>query len=434
MENTKMKNIILIIIGAISSLALIIFSVFNIVSINKKQSVAEKDYSGISILSNVQERGVRLASGNQTTTDTSTIIINATVGPDLTLDKSVSLSVEWESQRSIPFVLKGVNANNYQTFPYSAMFQNIGCTITAYNESALISGEGLNKYLVFTCPAGVSIDFHVFGGASSYENSKTADINYFLDDGTQSINVKSESNYVYTNKTGSNLALKLIPNSSYPLYLASATYRYNGYTADNNVNNYIQATPYDKGTYSECAIVRKKAFSAPIKLIVTSNSNPNLKAYATIDFVGRSISTSDTADLSSLNINTCTAAEFRNKFLTLNYHTIGGTIMGTIKNLEVSPMDDWELIRYNDKTCLSSATTTETMRNIFNSCATNMGVGLTSFYQQLVNKSCVGAYFGYDVYYGDSKLTSTSSIVSVDVVWGNYTASSLEIDTDSLIY
>ena len=110
-----------------------------------------------------------------------------------------------------------------------------------------------------------------------------------------------------------------------------------------NVNDYITITP--SADTLTCTVAVKKAFTQQIILTCTANSNTNVKATCTIDYVDRNYKFGQTvsyvADMSGKNPFNTTLSEVVEMALngghyddaTL-YTTYGGSLRGTVRNIE----------------------------------------------------------------------------------------------------
>ena len=100
-----------------------------------------------------------------------------------------------------------------------------------------------------------------------------------------------------------------------------------------NVNDYITLTP--SADTLTCTVSVKNAFTTQIILTCTANSNSNVKATCTIDYVDRKFESSQgESDLLGENPYEYTILELLNQEDDKNYNTHGGTLDGTLKNHE----------------------------------------------------------------------------------------------------
>ena len=411
----NIKELIGIIFVTLSGITLALIGIFT--AFNQSNNQINDGYS---LVTSTKNNGIKLStSTSQAVTNNSTIHVIAEVGPRETIDKTVNLSLEWITSRTIYF-----EREEYTKHPYSSMFINSGCQITSNNDYSLISGG----YLLFSVPSNVSVTIGMDGSNNDYT----------LDDGKTLTNHKAT--FTYTNDTSSNLFLKLVPTIGFSNYLKYVKF---DYAPNGDVSEYMSATPYYdySNQTTDCTIIRNKAFSTPIKLIVKSNSNPDLTATADIDFVGRTLTTCEVVDCNDDEyLERTYYAGFQENVKSINYYAIGGTIFGNVSDLTISNETPW-LMNCNDGSTkiypeeIIGDYEQMTLLQCITETADISGANLGSLYTSIYNTGKIKAYFNYNIYYGDLLLTSMSNqAVNVNVLWPVLKAESVTLNNTALIF
>lgn len=119
-----------------------------------------------------------------------------------------------------------------------------------------------------------------------------------------------------------------------PAYISDKTVSWSIAWASTNsatVTDYVTITP-STDTLT-CAVSVKKAFTTQIILTCTANSNSNVKATCTIDYVDRKFESSQgESDICGENPYEYTILELLNEADDKSYNTHGGTLDGTLKD------------------------------------------------------------------------------------------------------
>lgn len=218
-------------------------------------------------------------------------------------------------------------------------------------------------------------------------------------------------------------------------------------TGTGNVTDYV--TISNSADTLTCTITFKKGFTTQIKLTCTSNSNSSVKAYATIDYVGRDFDTTFTVSGAVLGTDETSGQLFKTKtvvdYMNLTYYkkndttSKGGTISGEVRFYEPSSAGNITVhlnrsgLKFNFN--IGDLSSSDLYSSV-HQYALNNNKTLSSVLQSIMTDGVIGFELPYSIQYNGKEFASGTKTIFYNFDWNQLEvfANNVTLDDSSIIF